>query len=168
MNRLVHDLLDYSRLTRLELNPTDVEIARVAEDALQQVEQKLRGCVHLNVAKGLRAYVHPATLTQVLYNLISNGLKFGKPGVEPWVELTAAVEGERIRIEVRDEGIGIPSQHHERVFQVFEKLHAPSKYPGTGIGLAIVKRGITRMGGTVRLSSEPGKGSTFTIEVPAA
>lgn len=168
MNRLVHDLLDYSRLTRVELNPTEVEIARVAEDALQQVEQKLRSCVHLNAPKGLRAYVHPATLTQALYNLISNGLKFARPGTEAKVEVTAYREGSRVKIVVRDEGIGIPPQHHERIFQVFEKLHAPSKYPGTGIGLAIVKRGIARMGGTVTLSSEPDKGSTFMIEVPAA
>jgi PAS domain S-box-containing protein len=167
MNRLVQDLLDYSRLTRAELKPTAVDIARVAEDALQQIEHKQRGNVHLRVPAGLRAYVHPATLAQALYNLISNGLKFARPGTEPWVEVTASAEGERVRIAVRDEGIGIPSQHHERIFQVFEKLHAPSKYPGTGIGLAIVKRGIARMGGTVKLSSEPGKGSTFTIEVPA-
>ena len=168
MNRLVQDLLDYSRLTRVDLKPEAVEIAKVADDALQQMEQKLRGRVHLTIAEGLRAYVHPATLTQVLYNLISNGLKFARPGTEPKVEVSASTEGGRVRIAVHDNGIGIAPQHHERIFKVFEKLHAPSKYPGTGIGLAIVKRGITRMGGTVSLTSEPGKGSTFTIEVPAA
>jgi signal transduction histidine kinase len=71
-------------------------------------------------------------------------------------------------IEVRDNGIGIAKQHQERIFQVFERLHSTDAYPGTGIGLAIVKRGITRMGGTVRVESEPGKGSTFFISLPSS
>jgi signal transduction histidine kinase len=69
---------------------------------------------------------------------------------------------------VRDEGIGIAPQHQERIFQVFERLHTADSYPGTGIGLAIVKRGIARMGGTVRVESAPGKGSTFYLSLPAA
>ena len=109
-----------------------------------------------------------ATLTQTLFNLISNGLKFYQPGSTPHVEVSARREGANIVIEVCDEGIGIAPQHLERIFQVFERLHTAQAYPGTGIGLAIVKRGITRMGGKVWLESTPGKGSRFFISLPAA
>jgi signal transduction histidine kinase len=70
-------------------------------------------------------------------------------------------------VEVSDNGIGIDPAHHERIFQVFERLHGLEMYPGTGIGLAIVKRGIERMGGRVGLESELGKGAKFWFEVPA-
>ena len=107
-------------------------------------------------------------LIQVLVNLISNGLKFYPKGKTPHVDVGARQEEKAVTITVRDEGIGIAREHHERVFKVFERLHPATAYPGTGIGLAIVKRAISRMGGTVRLESAPGKGSTFYITLPAA
>ncbi|HYX52877.1 MAG TPA: PAS domain-containing sensor histidine kinase [Candidatus Limnocylindrales bacterium] len=166
MNRLVQDLLEYSRLSRIDLHPTAADVGLLMEDARQQLEESQRVSVRVNVPAGLRAFVHPSTMTQIFYNLMTNGLKFYPPGKEPHVDISAERVRGKVRIMVRDEGIGIPREHHERVFQVFERLHSATKYPGTGIGLAIVKRGITRMGGTVSLQSEPGKGSTFTIEVP--
>jgi len=166
MNRLVEDLLDYSRLTRASMAPEKVNVAKALEDARQQTEEKLRDHVKVSVPANLVAYVHGSTFTQALYNLMSNGLKFHAPGKEPHVEVTATAKGNKVKIVVRDEGIGIPKEHHERIFQVFERLHSATKYPGTGIGLAIVKRALVRMGGTISLQSEPGQGSTFTIEVP--
>jgi signal transduction histidine kinase len=111
---------------------------------------------------------HSVTLAQILFNLINNGLKFYPPDESPHVDVNARREGGTIVISVRDEGIGIAPQHQERIFQVFERLHTADSYPGTGIGLAIVKRGIARMGGTVRVESAPGKGSTFYLSLPAA
>ena len=108
------------------------------------------------------------TLAQVLFNLIGNGLKFYPKGESARVEVERRKDGKSVVITVRDHGIGIAADHQERIFKVFERLHSAATYPGTGIGLAIVKRGIARMGGTVRLQSAPGKGSTFYIALPSA
>ncbi len=168
MNRLVQDLLEYSRLSRIELTPSAADIATVIENARQQVDEAMREHIHVTAPAGLQAHVHEPTLTQVIYNLIANGLKFHAAGKQPRVEVMAERLAGKIRIKVCDEGIGIAPEHHDRIFQVFERLHSTSKYPGTGIGLAIVKRGIQRMGGNISLQSGPGKGSIFTLELPAA
>jgi signal transduction histidine kinase len=82
--------------------------------------------------------------------------------------ISAELRGDRVRLSVRDRGIGIASEHQERIFQVFERLHDDSLYPGTGIGLAIVKRGIERMRGAAGVESRLGEGSNFWIEFLAA
>jgi len=100
-------------------------------------------------------------------NLISNGIKFQKPGVPPEIKITATRMRERmIRISVTDNGIGIQPDHVSRLFKVFERLHGIEQYPGTGIGLAIVKRGSERMGGRCGVESKVGEGSNFWVELP--
>ena len=88
------------------------------------------------------------------------------PGAQPEVMITAEKIGANIRLWFRDKGIGIPQQYQDRIFRAFERLHNEDAYPGTGIGLAIVKRGIERMGGRVGVESEAGGGSNFWIELP--
>jgi PAS domain S-box-containing protein len=168
MNRLVQDLLDYSRLTRIELPPSRVKVITAINEACAQIEEGLRKKVTVSADSQLFVSAHAPTLRQILLNLINNGLKFYPAGKAPHVEIAAKREGSRVVISVRDEGIGIAPQHQERIFEVFERLHTIADFPGTGIGLAIVKRGIERMGGTVALESAPGKGSTFYIALPAA
>lgn len=168
MNRLVQDLLNYSRLSRIEIQPAPMKLAKAVEEAHAQVDEKLRQNVKVSIDGALTVSAHPPTLTQILVNLINNGLKFYPAGQTPHVEVTARRERAKIVVLVRDEGIGIAPQHQERIFQVFERLHTADAYPGTGIGLAIVKRGITRMGGTIRVESTPGKGSTFYLSLPSA
>jgi signal transduction histidine kinase len=111
---------------------------------------------------------HEQALAQVTFNLLSNAVKFHKKGMSPEVHLSAAAHNGSVRLSVIDKGIGIAPQHCERIWQVFERLHDRETYPGTGIGLAIVKRAIARMGGTCGVESEVGKGSTFWIELPLA
>src|SRR5262249_42403670 len=106
-------------------------------------------------------------LEQVLHNLLDNAIKFVPPGVVPHVRLTATDEGDWVRLSVCDNGIGIDPEYHERIFKVFERL-APKQYAGTGIGLAIVKKGMERMGGRVGVKSALGKGSCFWIELRKA
>ena len=168
MNRLVEDLLNYSRLSRIEIESAPVSIAKAVKEASALVEKGLRDNIKTSIDPSLKVSANMATLTQALFNLINNGLKFYPPGQTPHVEVSARREGPNIMIEVCDEGIGIAPQHQERIFQVFERLHSQETYPGTGIGLAIVKRGIQRLGGTIRLESEPGKGSRFYISLPSA
>ena len=168
MNRLVHDLLNFSRLSRIEIKSAPVNVAAAVSAALEQLDEPLREKVTSTVDPSLVVSAHMATLTQALFNLINNGLKFHAPEKPPRVSVNAYRDGMDVVIEVRDEGIGIAPQHHQRIFQVFERLHAADAYPGTGIGLAIVKRGIIRMGGTVSVESAPGKGSRFIVTLPVA
>ena len=167
MNRLVQDLLDYSRLSRIQIESAPVSIATAVKAACDQIDAGLRDQIKTSIDPPLRVSANMATLTQSLFNLINNGLKFYPAGQTPHVEVSARRDGANIIVEVCDEGIGIAAQHQERIFQVFERLHSQEAYPGTGIGLAIVKRGINRIGGKVWVESAPGKGSRFYISLPS-
>jgi signal transduction histidine kinase len=111
---------------------------------------------------------HGPTLAQVLANLVANAIKFVPPERTPDVRIQAEPRDGRVRLWVEDNGIGIALEHHERIFRVFERLHRAAEYPGTGIGLAIVRKAMERMGGGSGLESEPGRGSRFWIELPRA
>jgi signal transduction histidine kinase len=106
-----------------------------------------------------------SVLVQVFTNLLSNAIKFG--GAQPRVRVWAQVRpGGMAHVWVEDQGIGIAPQHHDRIFGVFERLHGVEAYPGTGIGLAIVRKGIERLGGRVGVESSEGQGSRFWVELP--
>jgi signal transduction histidine kinase len=115
------------------------------------------------------AFAHRASLQQALSNLLSNALKFVAPGVEPRVLLRSERKDSTVRLWVEDNGIGIAPEHRERIFGLFERLH-PDKTasPGTGIGLAIVRRAMERMEGSVGIEGAPGQGSRFYLELPLA
>ncbi|HVH86788.1 MAG TPA: PAS domain S-box protein, partial [Terriglobales bacterium] len=168
MNRLVQDLLNYSRLSRMELKLESVNVKTAITDACNQLEQAVHSRISVSADANVEVRAHGAVLRQILFNLLNNAVKFTKPGMPPEVEVKVLKQGRHVHIQIKDEGIGIAPQHQERIFQVFERLHNAEEYPGTGIGLAIVRRGITRLVGTVSLQSELGKGSTFEIRLPAA
>jgi signal transduction histidine kinase len=167
MNRLVEDLLNYSRLIRIGIESAPVNVAAAVKAAIEQIDEAQRDKIKVSVDASFEVSANLSTLTQAVFNLVNNGLKFYPPGQTPHVEVTARHDGHNIVIEVCDQGIGIAPQHLERIFQVFERLHTIEAYPGTGIGLAIVKRGISRLGGKVWVESTPGKGSRFYISLPA-
>ena len=165
MNLLVQDLLNYSRLSRLDLALEPTPLSSAILGALGQIEEREQ--VEVKIPAGLKVVAHHPTLVQVLYNLISNGLKFHSRDVVPHVVVTAKKRDHKVRVEVADNGIGIEPVHHERIFQVFERLHGAETYPGTGIGLAIVKRGIERLGGEVGVQSKLSGGAKFWFELPS-
>jgi PAS domain S-box-containing protein len=170
MDQLITDLLEYSRLGRAELRLERVELAPAVQEVLHQVASDIeRTGAAVEVPSSLPAVLaHRSTLVQVLANLVGNALKFVEQPEVPRVRIGAERDGAVVRIWVQDNGIGIAPEHQDRVFRVFERLHGSERYPGTGIGLAIVRRGIGRMGGTVALDSMPGRGSRFTLGLPAA
>ena len=107
-----------------------------------------------------------AQLQQALQNLLTNALKFARPGVAPEVHVSAARERAGWHVTVQDNGIGIEPQYFERIFKVFQRLHRHDQYDGTGIGLAVVARVIERHGGRVWVTSTPGEGGAFHFTLP--
>ncbi len=165
--RLIVDLLAYSRLSfeKMELRPVD--LGTVVDHALQQVDADIRAkgaAVH--VPKRLPTVLGSQTaLVQVLANLLSNALKFVPDDRTPEVRMHTEDFEDRIRIHVEDNGIGIPEGQEERIFRVFERLAEGGDHPGTGIGLAIVRRGMQRILGACGVNRLPTGGSDFWVEV---
>jgi signal transduction histidine kinase len=168
MDELIRDLLAYSRLSRAHLATAPVSLQQVVTDALTQLEAELhRTGARVQVTEPLPAVRgHQSTLSQVVANLVGNGMKFARQGMSPEVRVRAEMLNGTVRLWVEDNGIGIRPEHQQRIFNVFERLHTNDQYPGTGIGLAIVKKGMERMGGRVGVESEPDSGSRFWIELP--
>lgn len=170
LDELIQDLLVYSRIGRVGLDLQPLPLAAVVSSALAQLDGEVRKQgAEVSVEAPLPEVTgHRATLVQVVAHLLGNAVKFVAPGVAPRVRVRAEAREGSVRLWVEDNGIGIPLEHHERVFRVFERLHGIEAYPGTGVGLAIVRRAVARMGGRVGLESAPGRGSAFWIELPSA
>jgi PAS domain S-box-containing protein len=169
MDKLLLDLLAFGRTAKAEIELSEVDVQKAWDGAVFQCASQIEQ-THADVrAEGPLPKVvgHEPTLGQTLANLLSNSLKFVAPGVKPSVRLRPEPRAHWVRLWVEDNGLGIPPDQRERIFRVFERLHGAS-FPGTGIGLSIVRKGVERMGGTVGLESEPGKGSRFWIELPMA
>ena len=168
MDTLIQDLLAYSRVTRSELQPVPIDPSAILSDLLAQLAPEIiERKADVRVEPPLpRLLADPVLITQVFTNLLSNALKFVPRGTAPWVRVRAERNNGMERIWVEDNGIGIDTRFRERLFRVFERLD--SDYPGTGVGLAIVKRAVERMGGRVGFVSGEDKGSRFWIELPPA
>jgi signal transduction histidine kinase len=170
MDALIRDLLDYARINRAEIKRTIVELDPLIDEALVLLKDEIqeRGA-DIQVTRPLgRVYAHGPVLAQVLTNLISNATKFVSTDSRPTVKIRTETRKHEVRILVQDNGIGIAPEHQERIFGIFERLNRAEDYPGTGIGLAIVRRAIERLGGKVGLQSKVGAGSTFWVELPSA
>jgi PAS domain S-box-containing protein len=167
MDQLLRDLLEYSRLSQSEIKnqPVDPELM------VNEVLDSLRSEIHdkhaeIEVQHPLASLVaHASTLKQILTNLIANALKFVEPGKTPHIRIFTEAHNGTVRLWVEDNGIGISSDQHDKIFGLFQRLHTAEAYPGTGIGLAIVRKSAQRMGGRSGVESTPGKGSRFWLEL---
>jgi len=169
MDGLITDLLAYSRLQRQEVVPRVVDLARAASRAAEEARAEHGDAVAIDVQEPMPPVLgEPVVLGQVLSNLVGNAAKFRREGTRANVTVRAEPAGDRVRIWVEDDGIGIAPEHQARIFEVFQRLHGEEIYPGTGIGLAIVKKGVECMNGACGLDSAPGQGSRFWIELPGA
>jgi signal transduction histidine kinase len=167
MDMLINDLLDYNRLSRAEIRLQRISLERVVDEAISQLEAEIRRAqAQITVERPMPEVMgHHTVLVQVVGNLLSNAIKFVAPGVRPEVRVWAEERDGQVRLWVEDNGIGIPPEHCERIFRIFERLHGIESYPGTGIGLAIVRKGMDRMGGQAGVESEVGRGSRFWVEL---
>jgi signal transduction histidine kinase len=169
---LMNDILDLSRIEagRIDLRRESVAVSAVldaARETVRPLAMKREIALDAEFPPGLPSLeVDPVRITQVLYNLLSNGIKFTPKGGR--VRLRAAVEGQSLLIAVEDTGIGISAADQKRLFREFERIEpaAGPRPEGTGLGLALVKRLVELHGGSVRVSSELGKGSTFVVCLP--
>lgn len=182
MSILIRDLLDYSRLTK-SMNTTDAQpLNALVDDVLLELELVVQetGAI-INLEELGTVAGDPTQLTQALRNLLTNALKFVQSGVRPVISITrqAIVRADLpggfhplgnqeafCAIRVADNGIGFDSRQAERIFGTFQRLHGMRQYPGTGIGLAIVKKVAENHGGYVLAESESGQGATFTLFLP--
>ncbi len=167
MENLLSDLLEYSRVGTRGKAFDRVELDQV----LETVASNLKAAMEESGAQVTWAHLPPVSgddvqLVQLFQNLVGNAIKF-RGSEAPRVHVDARREGDRWELTVSDNGIGIEPQHFDRIFNIFERLHPESAYPGTGIGLAICKRIVERHGGRIYVESEPGKGSRFVFTLPA-
>jgi signal transduction histidine kinase len=169
MDQLIQELLAYSRLTLVEFKPEPLHLSRVIKDAIGQLswEVEQKGAVLDFKRSNSRVMGHHAMAVQVFVNLISNAIKFARDGEKARVRIYDEKQGDYVRTWIEDNGIGIAFEHQQRIFRIFERLHGRESYSGTGVGLAIVEKAISRMNGRVGVESVVGQGSRFWIELPA-
>jgi len=169
MQRLIRDLLEYSRVGSEDKAIETIDCERVFQEVLNNLSTSIQDH-HADITHDHLPTVqaNPALLTQVFQNLIGNALKFQRDD-PPQIHVGVKALSRGWEFWVRDNGIGIPADQQERIFAIFQRLHSRSEYPGTGIGLAICKRIVEKHGGKIWVESDPGKGSTFffTIDSPS-
>ncbi len=167
LEQKIRDILEYSRVTtrgrEFERVDANAVLKQVLDDLSLTIKEK-KAKVTYDPLPVVMA--DPSQLGRVFQNLIGNALKFcgNKP---PRVHIGAKRADGEWQFFVQDQGIGIDPRHHERIFLMFERLHPPGEYPGTGIGLAICKKIVERHGGRIWVESQPGRGSTFYFTLPA-
>lgn len=166
MQQMLNGMLTYSRITSRGWDPQPTDAGACCEQAIANLRLSVRQR-DAEITHGGLPWVlaDPGQLLQLFQNLIANALKFS-PGPAPRVAISAEPQGGLWRFAVQDQGIGIDPVHAERIFQVFQRLHGPAEYPGTGIGLAVCKRIVERHGGQIWVESRPGAGASFLFTLP--
>jgi signal transduction histidine kinase len=169
MDALIQDVLQYSRVLRapLDLHPVDVE--KVVNGVIQDYPALQPPNADIELRKPLLPVVgHEAFLTQCVSNLLGNAVKFVTPGQKPHVCEETRAKNSEVEIWFEDNGVGIEPEDQKRVFGIFQRGVRAGRTEGTGIGLAIVKKAVERMGGSVGVESSPGRGTRFWLRLPAA
>jgi PAS domain S-box-containing protein len=168
MDRLILDVLTYTRLARCEIQLQPVSLDKLAREIIQQYPEMQSPRAEI-IFRGqlLPVVAHEPSLTQAISNLLSNAVKFVAPGTIPEVRLWTEPRGDKVRLWLEDNGIGIKPEHQLRLFGMFERIHPDNRYDGTGIGLAIVRKALDRMAGKAGLESDGVSGSSFWLELPA-
>ncbi|MCE7858351.1 MAG: PAS domain S-box protein [Chloroflexi bacterium CFX2] len=167
MGLLIDDLLAYSRLGRSGVRLERVSLSVLFEQITREMKSRLdelNGTIQIE--QNLPAVKGDGTLLgQIFTNLLENAMKYTKAGIPPEIRVTYQTNGNHIVVRVSDNGIGIPAEYQEKIFNVFQRLHSEEEYPGTGIGLATVRKAVELLGGRVWVESTVGGGSTFFIEL---
>ncbi len=167
MDRLILDVLSFARMSREQIELHPIEVERLVREIIAERPELSRAGVEIE-SPLVNVIGHEASLTQCLTNLMDNAVKFVRPGAGPKVVVSSEVHGDRVRLCVRDNGIGIEPAAQRRLFSLFQRVADPTQYEGTGVGLAIVRKSAERMNGSAGVQSLPDQGSTFWVELEKA
>ncbi len=166
MSQLIDDLLSYTHLERREITSTPIKPRELVEEIIYEHTKNPQNNVTFSVElPDFSVNADRESLAQALRNLIDNAVKFSCHSTEPLVEIGGWENHSSCVIWVRDNGIGFDMKYADRIFEIFNRLNRDEEYPGTGVGLALVRKAMERMGGHVRAESLPGNGATFYLEV---
>jgi PAS domain S-box-containing protein len=169
MQMLIADLLAYSRAGRAELEVQPVALTEVVTDLLASLSSAIDEVdAEISVGHLPTVVADETQLGQVLQNLVCNALKFHQPGVPPRLEISAAQVESGWQVAVSDNGLGIDPAHSDRVFKMFQRLHGRDDYAGTGVGLAVCKRLVERLGGQIWFEPNTSQGTVFNFTIPTA
>jgi light-regulated signal transduction histidine kinase (bacteriophytochrome) len=168
MRTLISDLLTYSQVAARSMPFAATDLNGIARDVIADLETAIAdagGRVEVGELPVIDA--DTVQMRQLFQNLLGNALKYRKKDIPPVVKLDCSFPGGRqCTITVADNGIGFNDQYAEKIFKMFERLHARTKYEGSGIGLAICRKIVERHGGTIAATSTAGQGATFTVTLP--
>lgn len=167
LQELVDNLLVHARTQKIEkFRP--LSLGTAIDAALKSLDCLIQGSgATIGYKEPPWVWGDPALLTRLIENLLTNAIKFQKPGQRPRIRIAFERDGSQWRVAVADNGIGIEATYHQRVFELFRRLHSQDVYAGSGIGLATCRKIIELHGGKIWVESRPGEGSTFYFTVPA-
>jgi signal transduction histidine kinase len=168
MATLIDDLLAYSHIDRRGLQSSVVALQEIVDSVvLQYADEVQRRHVELSIqVEPLKLRIDAEGLLLALRNLFENALKYTRERNHPHIQVIARRNDMGIVLSVADNGIGFDMEYHDHIFKIFQRLHRDNQYPGTGIGLALVRKAVERIGGRVWAQSRPGEGATFNIQLP--
>lgn len=166
MEKLIRDVLTYSRINAAKSESVETDVEKVISETILNYDEFKPSKLKVTLQKPLLPVMaNEMFLIQSLANLFSNAVKFVAPGTAPKVEIWTERRGDRIRIFVKDNGIGIKKEHQGRIFGLFERAHQDKSYEGTGVGLAIARKSVEKMAGTIGIESDGVNGCAFWIEL---
>lgn len=168
MSQLIDDLLEYSRLERRDFHSDQFELGPFVSAVVEQKKRETNnnGIEFVVNVNGGVIVADRSGLTQSLRNYLDNAVKFSSKATNPRIEVGSQETAKNYVVWVRDNGVGFDMKYHDRVFDIFQRLNRSEDYPGTGVGLAIVRKSMERIGGRAWAESRPGEGATFYLEIP--
>ncbi|HEX8332916.1 MAG TPA: ATP-binding protein, partial [Segetibacter sp.] len=166
MRQLIRDLLEYSHIGATGVDVEPVNMYDVVDTVMKMLEKEIEtsgAIIEFNQLPVLQNSIK-TQMVQLIQNLLSNALKYHSDK-KPHIQISAWEEGNFWRFAVKDNGIGIEREYHEKVFVIFRRLHNKNEYPGTGVGLSICKKIVEQHGGRIWIESQPGEGTTFNFTI---
>ena len=161
MGTLIDNLLDFSRLGRKDVNKTDIDMNELTEGVLIEMNKSGSYKAKIKIGKLHRVYADYGLLHQIMFNLISNAVKYASKKEKPVVEISSEEKNGEIIFAVKDNGAGFDMRYVDKLFGVFQRLHSQDEFEGIGVGLAIVQRVIAKHNGRVWAKGKVNEGATF-------